>query len=57
MLINVMLIKKTCSKYRKLKKNPVRYHAFSKRQLFLLFVVDAAMKIKRYLKKENQLRY
>ena len=52
-----MLIKKTCSKYRKLKKKPVRYHAFSKRQLFLLFVVDAAMKIKRYLKKENQLRY
>ena len=36
----------------------IKYHTFSKKHgLFLLFRVSEEMKMKKYLKKENQLRY
>ena len=46
-----------CAKYRKC-KNP-KYHVFEKKKKkkFLLCVVSVAIKIKRHLKKKNQLRF
>ena len=34
-----------------------KYHTFLEKQYFLLFAVSLRMKMKKYLKKNNQLRY
>ena len=45
-----------CGKYKKLKA--LKYHTFLKKHyFFLLFAVNVRMKMKKYLKKNNQLRY
>ena len=35
----------------------LKYHTFSKKQFFLLLAVSVRMRIKKYLKRENELRY
>ena len=35
----------------------LKYHTSLKKQFFLLFPVNAKIKMKKYLKKKNQLRY
>ena len=35
----------------------LKYHTFSKKQLFQLFAVGVEMKMKKCLEKKNQLRY
>ena len=35
----------------------LKYHTFSKKQFFVLFAVHAKAKVKKYLKKNNQLKY
>ena len=44
-----------CNKNR-IFKNP-KYQTFLIKQIFLLFVISVAVKMKKYLKKKNQLRY
>ena len=45
-----------CSKYRKFES--LKYHKFQKKnQVFLIFEVSVKMKMKKYLKKKNQLKY
>ena len=39
------------------KLKTLKYHAFLKKHYFLLFVVGVEIKMKRYLKKKNQLKY
>ena len=45
-----------CGKYRKFEKPKISY-VFEKHEFFLLLAVSARMKMKKYLKKKNQLRY
>ena len=49
------LYRVTCSKYRKLEK-PKTY-LLEKALFFLLFAISATMKMKKYLKKKNRLKY
>ena len=44
-----------CGKYRKFEKPKISY-ILEKHYFFLLFVVNVKMKMKKYLKKRNQLR-
>ena len=45
-----------CGKYRKF-KNPKIPYILEKTLIFVLFAVSVKMKMKKYLKKKNQLRY
>ena len=45
-----------CSKYIK-KEEPKMSYLVKKHQFFLLFAVSVKMKVKKYLKKKNQLKY
>ena len=44
-----------CGKYKKFEKPKISY--LFETQFFLLFAVGARMKMKKYLKKKNQLKY
>ena len=46
-----------CDKYRKFKNPKISCFLKKKKKTFLLFVVSVAIKIKRHLKKKNQLRF
>ena len=45
-----------CGKYRKFEK-PKTLYILEKHKFFLLFAVSERMKMKKYLKKKNQLTY